>query len=101
MKVCLCRQSPTQATTYVSDNYGTFEVGDEHAELRAPVSDVVEPEDVVAEEVDEVGDGVSDDGGAQVAHVHLLRDVGRGVVDDGPLPVIQGIRMSFKLNVSP
>ena len=62
-------------------------MGDEHAELCSPVSDVVEPEDVVAEELDEVGDGVADDGRAEVAHVHLLRDVRRRVVQDGALPV--------------
>ena len=37
-------------------------MGDEHAELRAPVADVVQPEDVVAQELHEVRDGVADDG---------------------------------------
>ena len=68
----------------------TFEVGDEHAELCAPVADVVEPEHVVSQELDEVGDGVADDGRPEVPHVHLLGDVGRRVVDDGALPVNRG-----------
>ena len=68
---------------------------DEHAELGAPVADVVEPEHVVPQELDEVGDGVADDGRPEVTHVHLLGDVGRRVVDDAALPKIEGIRKSF------
>mmetsp|Transcript_31711 Transcript_31711/g.58691 ORF Transcript_31711/g.58691 Transcript_31711/m.58691 type:complete len:207 (-) Transcript_31711:50-670(-) len=49
----------------------------EHPELRSPVANVVESEDVVAREGEEVGERVADDGGAEVAHVHFLGDVGR------------------------
>ena len=36
-----------------------LEVGDEHAELGAPVAHVVQPEDVVAEELHQVRSGVA------------------------------------------
>ena len=57
------------------------QVLDEHAERRAPVTDVVLPDDVVPEVLEGASDRVADDGRAQVPDVHLLGDVGRGVVD--------------------
>ena len=57
------------------------EVLDEHAEWCAPVADVVLTDDRVAEEFVGAGQGVADDGGAQVADVHLLGHVRRRVVD--------------------
>ena len=57
------------------------QVLDEHAEGCAPVTDVVLPDDVVAEVLEGAGQRVADDGRAQVPDVHLLGDVGRGVVD--------------------
>ena len=63
------------------------EVSDEHAELGAPVADVVESEDVVADELEQAADAVADDCRAQVADVHLLGDVWRGEVDHGSLLV--------------
>lgn len=38
------------------------------------------PENVVTQELEESAHAVPDDGGAQVAHVHLLGDVGRGEI---------------------
>src|SRR5699024_12867222 len=57
------------------------ELYDEHAEGGAPVTDVVLADDRVAEEFVGAGQGVADDGGAQVADVHLLGHVRRRVVD--------------------
>ena len=57
------------------------QVLDEHPERRTPVADVVLPDHVVAEVLQRAGERVADDGGAQVADVHLLGHVGRGVVD--------------------
>ena len=57
------------------------EVLEQHAERRAPVAHVVVPDHVVAGELEHPDDGVAHDRGAQVADVHRLRDVGRGVVD--------------------
>mmetsp|Transcript_38221 Transcript_38221/g.90273 ORF Transcript_38221/g.90273 Transcript_38221/m.90273 type:complete len:286 (+) Transcript_38221:962-1819(+) len=62
-----------------------LEVGDEHAELRAPVPDVVEAQHIVALELSEAGEAVADDGGAEVPDVHLLGDVRRREVDHDPL----------------
>ncbi len=58
------------------------EVLEEHAEGGAPVAQVVLADDVVAEELQHAHDGVADDRRAEVADVHLLGHVGRGVVDD-------------------
>jgi hypothetical protein len=66
--------------------FGTFvEVLDEHAELGAPVTEVVLPDDLGAKEAQDAGECVADDRGAQVPDVHLLGDVGRRVVDHHPL----------------
>ena len=55
---------------------------DEDAELRAPVAQVVVGDDVVAKGAEDAVDRVADDGGTDVADVHLLRGVRRRVVDD-------------------
>ena len=55
---------------------------DEDAEVGAPVADVVIAREPRAAELDEAGDGLTDDDGPEVADVHLLGGVGRGVVDD-------------------
>ena len=54
---------------------------DEHAELRAEVADVVLADDGVALEFKHAGECVAEDRGAEMADVHLLGDVGAGVVD--------------------
>ena len=56
---------------------------DEHAELRAPIADVILAHDLVPTEVEDAGQRIADDRGAQVADVHLLGDVRLGVVDHG------------------
>ena len=53
------------------------EVLDQHAERRAPVADVVLPDDGVTGEVEHAGQRVADDRRPQVADVHLLGHVGR------------------------
>ena len=59
-----------------------FQPGDKHTELCAPVADVVSADNVMAEELQRAHGGIADDGGAQVADMHLFRDVRRGVVDN-------------------
>ena len=54
---------------------------DEDAELRAPVAEVVVGYHVVAERAEDPVYRAADDGRADVADVHLLRGVWRGVVD--------------------
>ncbi len=59
----------------------------DHAELRAPVADVVVADDLMAEEPQHAAQRVADHRRADVAHVHGLGHVRRGVVDDeGPRP---------------
>jgi len=48
---------------------------DEHAELPAPVADVVLRDDGVALSTQDAGEAVADDRGPQVADVHLLGDI--------------------------
>ena len=62
------------------------EVLDKHSELSAPVAEVVLPDHLRPQEPEHAGEAVADDRGAQVPDVHLLRDVGCGVVDHRPLP---------------
>ena len=57
-------------------------VADEHAERRAPVTDVVLPDHPVPEMLERAGERVPHHGRAQVPDVHLLGDVRRRVVDD-------------------
>ena len=55
---------------------------DEHPELRAPIAQVVLPDDGGAEVPEHASERVADDRRAQVPDVHLLGDVRRRVVDD-------------------
>ena len=59
-----------------------LEVRDQHAELGAPVADVVLADHAVTEVGQQPCQRVADDGRAQVPDVHLLGQVGRRVVDD-------------------
>ena len=58
-----------------------FQIGQQHAELGAPVADVVLAHHLVTEEGQHARHGVTDDGGAQVADVHFLGKVRRGQID--------------------
>jgi len=60
------------------------QVLDEHPELGPPVAEVVVADHSGALEAQDPGQGVTDHGRAQVTDVHLLGDVGLGVVDDHP-----------------
>ncbi len=54
-----------------------LEVSQQHAELGAPVADVVLPDHLVAEVLEHTTDGVTNNGRAQVANMHLFRQVWR------------------------
>ena len=58
---------------------------DQHAERRAPVADMVLPDDGVAEGLEHLDEAVPHHRGAQVADVHFLGDVRGGIVDDDAL----------------
>lgn len=60
----------------------------DHAELGAPIPDVVVRNHVVPHKAGHAGEGVPDDGGTDVAHVHRLGDVGRGKVNDDGFGVL-------------
>ena len=57
-----------------------LEVGDQHAELGAPVAHVIEAQHGVAAELQNPRQRVANDRGAQVTHMHLLGDVGAGEI---------------------
>ena len=57
------------------------------AELGTPVAQVVEAEHLPAQELVQLGQGVADHGGPQVADGEELGDVGRAVLDDHPAAV--------------
>ncbi len=58
---------------------------DQHPERCPPITDVVLPSDVVAEESEHPGQRVANVRAAQVADMHLLGHIGRRVVDHDPL----------------
>ncbi len=59
---------------------------DDHAELCAPVADVIVADDLMAEEAERAAKGIADHGRADMADMHRLGHIGRGVVDHvGPL----------------
>ena len=61
-----------------------FPAEQQHAELRAPVADVVVGDDAVAEQAQHAREAVAENRGADVADVHRLGDVGRTEIhDDG------------------
>ena len=59
-----------------------LEVGDQHAELGPPVTDMVEPQHLVAAEFQNAGQAVANDRGAQMPHMHFLGDVGAGEINN-------------------
>lgn len=61
------------------------EMRDEHAELSAPVADVIDTQHVESNGLEQSADGVSDDGGSEVTDVHFFGDVWRGEVDEDTL----------------
>ncbi len=61
---------------------------EDHAKLRAPVTEMVVGDHSVAAEAENPGQGVADYRGADVAHMHRLGDVGRRVVDDNGLGLL-------------
>ena len=58
-----------------------FQVRDQHAELGAPVTHVVRADHFMPEKLQRTHRGIANNGGAQVAYVHLFRHVRRGVID--------------------
>ncbi len=54
---------------------------DDHAELRAPVAEVVVADRPMAKEAERAAEGVADHGRADMADVHRLGHVGSGVID--------------------
>ena len=62
-----------------------FKKRNQHAELRTPVAHVVRTDHLVSEKLQRAYRRITNDGGADVAHVHLFRNVGRRVVDHNGL----------------
>ena len=50
--------------------------------MKSPIAEVGIPDDVVPCEVEKAGEGVADDGRAEMTDVHRLRHIGAGIVDD-------------------
>ena len=63
-----------------------LEMGDQHAELGAPVTHMIEPQHRMAAELQHPRQGVADDRRAQMPHMHLLGDVGTGEVHNHRRP---------------
>ena len=80
-----------------------FPSPEDHAELRAPVAQMVVSNHTMAQRRVDPGQAVADHRRAQVPHVHRLGDIGRGEVDDDrlrPWPAARGPSVS-SVNSSP
>ena len=53
-----------------------------HAELGAPVADVIVANHIMAEEAQCAADGIADHCRTNVAHMHWLGHIGAGIIDD-------------------
>ena len=62
-----------------------FHVGDQHAELRAPVADMIEAQHIAAEKFEQPRQALADNRRANMAHMQLLGDIGRRKIDRPPL----------------
>ena len=57
-------------------------MGDQHTELRSPVAHVVDSDHLVAAELQNASQTVSDNRASEMTNVHVLRNVRRTVVDN-------------------
>ena len=57
----------------------------QHPELGTPIAEMIVGDYFVAQEPQQSCQAVADDGAAEVADVHLLGDVGAGIIDDHAL----------------
>ena len=62
---------------------------DDHAELGAPVTQVIVADDLVTQELKCAAKSISDHRGTDVPHVHGFGYIGRGVVDHVRLRLIR------------
>ena len=74
-----------------------FQIRDQHAELGAPVADVVGADHLMAKKLQGTDRGIANDGRTQMADVHLFRHVRRRVVDDDGLYLRRGDAQAFGL----
>ena len=58
-----------------------FHVGNQHAELGAPVSHVISPDHVVVHVLQHSADRLSDNGASEMTHMHLFGNIWRGEVN--------------------
>ena len=64
---------------------------DHHAELRAPIADVIIADDFVAEEGGNAGERVAEHGAANVADVHRLGDIRGAEIDDDAVRLVRAL----------
>ena len=62
-----------------------LEVGEQHAELSAPIADMVLPEHQMPQGFQDADHGIADDGAAQMPDMHLLGEIRAGIVHHHPL----------------
>ena len=58
------------------------QIGDKHAELRAPIAHVIVADNIVPRKFERPRDRVTDNCATQMTYVHLLRQVWMRIVDD-------------------
>ena len=70
---------------------GVVQMRHQAPETGAPVTDVILADHVVAQGFQHACHGVADDGAAQVMDLHLLGEVGMGIVDDDTRAATHGV----------
>mmetsp|Transcript_42975 Transcript_42975/g.108043 ORF Transcript_42975/g.108043 Transcript_42975/m.108043 type:complete len:303 (+) Transcript_42975:761-1669(+) len=72
-------------STFEEPRVSLLHVFNQHAELRSPITDVVQPVHLMATKLEDSAASLPEDGRPQVADVHLLGNVRRGEIDDNTL----------------
>ena len=67
------------------------QMGNQHPKLRAPIAHMVQPQHVVAQKLQNPGQHIANDRGAQMAHMHFLGNVGAGKVHQNALRLRYGV----------
>ncbi len=78
-----------------------LQLRDEHAHLQAPIAHMHVADGLVADELEDAADGIADDGGAQMADMHRLGDVGSAVIQHHDLGLRLGRLAEARITGNP
>lgn len=73
----------------------------EHAELCSPIANMVDPQDLMTQQLKDFANTVTMDCGPQMTNMHTLSNIGTRVVNDDPLLAAFNLRLLFFLKTRP